>query len=31
VQTRFCLIVAISTAIAKFQSTLYKYKGKIET
>jgi hypothetical protein len=30
-QSRFCLSVAISTAMAKFQSTLYKYKYKIET
>jgi hypothetical protein len=30
-QTRFCLSVAISTAMAKFQSTLYKHKDKIET
>jgi hypothetical protein len=31
VQTRFCLSVAISTAKAKFQSTLNKYEYKIET
>jgi hypothetical protein len=31
VQTRFCLSVAISTAMAKFKSTLYKYKDKTET
>jgi hypothetical protein len=31
VQTRFCLSVAISTAMAKFQSTLNKYGYKIET
>jgi hypothetical protein len=31
VQARFCLSVAISTAMAKFQSTLYKYEYKIET
>jgi hypothetical protein len=31
VQTRFCLSVAISTAMAKFQSTLNKYVYKIET
>jgi hypothetical protein len=30
-QTRFCLTVAISTAMAKFQSKQYKYKDKIET
>jgi hypothetical protein len=30
-ETRFCLSVAISTAMAKFQSTLYKHKDKIET
>jgi hypothetical protein len=30
-QTRFCLSVSISTAIAKFQSKQYKYKDKIET
>jgi hypothetical protein len=31
VQTRFCLNVAIYTAMVMFQSTLYKYKDKIET
>jgi hypothetical protein len=31
VKTRFCLSVAISTAMAKFQSTLNKYDYKIET
>jgi hypothetical protein len=31
VQTRFCLSVAISTAMSKFQSTLYKLEYKIET
>jgi hypothetical protein len=31
VQTRFCLSVDISTAMAKFQSTLYKYEYNIET
>jgi hypothetical protein len=31
VQTRFFLSVAISTAMAKFQFTLYKYEYKIET
>jgi hypothetical protein len=31
VQTRFCLSVAISTAMSKFQSTLYKHEYKIET
>jgi hypothetical protein len=30
-QTRFCLTVAISIAMAKFQSKQYKYKDKIET
>ena len=30
-QIRFCLSVAISTAMAKFQSTLYKHKDKIDT
>jgi hypothetical protein len=29
-QTNFCLSVAISIAMTKFQSTLYKYKDKIE-
>jgi hypothetical protein len=29
--TRFCLSVAISTAKAKFQSTLDKYEYTIET
>jgi hypothetical protein len=29
--TRFCLSVAISTAMTKFQSKQYKYKDKIET
>jgi hypothetical protein len=31
VQTRFCLSVAISIAMAKFQSKQYNCKDKIET
>jgi hypothetical protein len=31
VQTWFCLSVAISIAMVKFQSTLNKYDYKIET